>query len=66
MLEIKWWKRISNGKLVNLQVPIYTKQDGIYGYLIETNDKIYFICSIDDKTHCDEVTQDFEKQQILN
>lgn len=55
------YKRISNGELIDLEKPLYTKQDGIYGYLILSNKIIYFIYETDGTLNCNDVTQYFNE-----
>ena len=55
------WKRISNGEVIDLTTPQYVKQEGIYGYLLESNGKVYWIYMSDDTQICNDMTQYFEK-----
>lgn len=57
------WKRKSNGEVIDLTTPKYLKQDGLYGYLLESNYKVYWIYVCDDVQICNDVTQYFEKNK---
>jgi hypothetical protein len=56
------YKRLSNNELIDLSIPQYSKEDGMCGYLIESNNKVYWVYTTDNTIICNDVSQYFEKQ----
>lgn len=46
--------------------PIYTKLGGMYGYLSVSMFKVYFFWHDDNNIHCDDVSDKFKVEYILN
>jgi len=57
-------KRKSNNEVYNLYEPLYLNWNGIYGYLVANNKKVYFFSAFSDSVEMDDVSEEFDLKPL--